>query len=93
MTADGDDIPELTDAQKIRWRAAESDIAAMSEALNNPQDSTAPEWPIGSPAPNRRNSSIPVLAESCFAPRRLVRRRRFTHIDSHNSTRNSESAA
>jgi hypothetical protein len=33
---EGDDsIPELTEAEKIRWRAAESDITAMSEALNN----------------------------------------------------------
>ncbi|GFG53366.1 hypothetical protein CQY20_12520 [Mycolicibacterium agri] len=37
MTASGDDdrIPELTEAEKIRWRAAESDLTAMSEALNN----------------------------------------------------------
>ncbi|MDO3401267.1 hypothetical protein QWI29_14600 [Mycolicibacterium neoaurum] len=35
MTADGDDIPELTEAEKILLRAAESDIAAMSEALHN----------------------------------------------------------
>jgi len=35
VTADGDDIPELTDAENILWRAAESDITAMSEALNN----------------------------------------------------------
>lgn len=37
MTAhgDGDDIPELTEAEKIRLRAAESDITALSEALNN----------------------------------------------------------
>lgn len=35
MTADGEDIPELTDAETVLWRAAESDVAAMSEALNN----------------------------------------------------------
>ncbi|ETB35484.1 hypothetical protein N602_26770 [Mycobacterium avium subsp. hominissuis 10-5606] len=37
MIASGDDdrIPELTEAEKIRWRAAESDITAMSEALSN----------------------------------------------------------
>lgn len=36
MASEADDsIPELTDAEKIRWRAAESDITAMSEALNN----------------------------------------------------------
>lgn len=35
--ASGDDgrIPELTEAEKIRWRAAESDLTAISEALNN----------------------------------------------------------
>lgn len=32
---DGDGIPELTEAEKILLRAAESDIAAMSEGLNN----------------------------------------------------------
>lgn len=35
MTTHGDDIPDLTDAKKILWRAAESDITAMSEALHN----------------------------------------------------------
>lgn len=36
MASEADDsIPELTEAEKIRWRAAESDITAMSEALNN----------------------------------------------------------
>ena len=32
---DGDGCPELTEAEKILLRAAESDIAAMSEGLNN----------------------------------------------------------
>ena len=43
MTAssDGDGMPELTDAEKILWRAAESDVTAISEALNN--DTATPE--------------------------------------------------
>lgn len=35
MTTDGDGIPELTEAEKIRSQAIESDTSAMSEALNN----------------------------------------------------------
>lgn len=35
MTADGGSIPELTEAERILLRAVESDITAMSEALNN----------------------------------------------------------
>ncbi|UXA15857.1 hypothetical protein KXD97_32465 (plasmid) [Mycobacterium sp. SMC-8] len=37
MTTGGDDdgIPELTEAKQIRLQAAESDITAMSKALNN----------------------------------------------------------
>ena len=34
-SGDDDRIPELTEAETIRWRAAESDLTAMSEALNN----------------------------------------------------------
>ncbi|QNJ94872.1 hypothetical protein HZU40_11840 [Mycolicibacterium fluoranthenivorans] len=34
MSGTDDDIPELTDAEKILWQAAESDFAAMGEALH-----------------------------------------------------------
>lgn len=34
-SGDDDSIPELTDAEKVRWRAAESDITAMGDALAN----------------------------------------------------------
>lgn len=35
MSEGDDNIPELTDAEKILWRATESDFAAMGEALRN----------------------------------------------------------
>lgn len=35
VSGEGDDIPELTAGEKIRLRAAESDINAMSEVLND----------------------------------------------------------
>lgn len=41
MRCDSDGIPELTEAEKIRIRAAESDIAAMGDALRN--DTATPE--------------------------------------------------
>lgn len=34
-SGDDDRIPELTEAETLRWRAVESDLTAMSEALNN----------------------------------------------------------
>ena len=35
MSSTDDDIPELTDAEKILWRATESDFTAMGDALRN----------------------------------------------------------
>lgn len=35
MSSADDDIPELTEAEKIRWRATESDFTAMGDALRN----------------------------------------------------------
>lgn len=35
MNDGGDDIPHLTDAEKILWRATESDFTAMGDALRN----------------------------------------------------------
>lgn len=35
MSDDRDEIPELTDAERILWRATESDFAAMGDALRN----------------------------------------------------------